>query len=182
MCERVAEIQVAAHHQFPLIGLADVEVHGTGCHDGVEHRLDRLGHHGLQRVRLDRESNAGHRGQLAGMASNRQANPGGGDETAVGFHPGDSATLHAKTGHFALLDDVDATRVGGPRITPGYGVMAYGAATRLQQTAMDRKTRLRRTIQIWYPASDLITRHPLGVDAVQPHRITAAHRGIDLGR
>ena len=133
-------------------------------------------------MRLDGKSNAGHRRQLAGVTSDRQANPGGGDETAVGLHPGDSAALQAQTGHFTLLDDIDATRVGGPRITPGYSVMAYGAATRLQQAAMNRKPRLRRAIQIRYPARDLITRHPLGVDTVQPHGVSAAHRGIDLGR
>ena len=43
---------------------------------------------------------------------------------------------------FAVLDDVDTEPVGGVRIAPGDGIVAGGAAARLQQPADDREARL----------------------------------------
>ncbi len=65
------------------------------------------------------------------------------DEAARGLDAGDRAAVDANAGDFALLDDVDAERIGGARIAPGDGVVAHGAAARLQQAAHDRKARVR---------------------------------------
>ena len=46
----VVGVDAGAHDQFALVRLGDVDVHGVGHDDGRVHRLEQLGHQGLQRM------------------------------------------------------------------------------------------------------------------------------------
>ena len=178
----VVEVEIAAHHELALVGLADVEVHGARRDDGVEHRLDGLGHHRLQHVRLDGKLQSRHRGDVAGMPGDGEPELRRRDEALRGVDTRDGAVVDPDPGHGALLDDVDAAGVRRTRIAPSHGVVADRAPARLQEAAQDREARFRRAIEVGDPPRDVVARQELRVDAVEPHRVAAAHRRIDVGR
>ena len=68
----IVAIEVAAEDQAALIGLADVEVAGTECHDAIDGRLDALGDESLDDVALDRQAQPRHRRKSRGVAGDRQ--------------------------------------------------------------------------------------------------------------
>src|SRR4030095_14987288 len=102
-------------------------------------------------------------------------------EALGGLGPRTRPVIDPDARYLALLDDVDAARVGRARVSPGDGIVTHGAAPRLQQAAHDREARVRRAIEIRDPARDLVTREKLRIDAVQAHRVAPAHRGIHVG-
>ena len=76
--------------------------------------------------------------------------------------------VDANARDFALLDDIDAERVGSAGIAPRHRVVADGPAARLQESAEDREARVRRAVEIGNPARDLLARKPFRIDAVEP--------------
>ena len=61
------------------------------------------------------------------------------DQAARGFQRLDRAVRVAPdAGHFAVLDDVDAERVGGARVAPGHRIVPRRAAAPLQRRAEHR--------------------------------------------
>ena len=76
--------------------------------------------------------------QHAGMAGDGDGDLLGADGAARGLDAGDAAVLDPETGDFAVLDDVDAARIGRAREAPGDGIVARHAAAALQAGADDR--------------------------------------------
>src|ERR1051326_2038115 len=168
----IVEVEVAAHHQLALVGLADIEVSGTEGDDGIEHGFERLAHESLQHMSLDRQAQAGARGPPAGGAGGgaadlgprAEAGPGGRgpraggagggeadlarrDEAARGLDPAYAPVLDAEAGDLTILDDIDAALVRRAGVTPGDRVVARSPAARLQQAADDRASRVIGTIE-----------------------------------
>ncbi len=114
----VESVDPGAHDQFALVRLADIDVHGVRHHDAVEHRLYRLGHQRLQRVALQRQPHPGHRRQHRGMPGGADRDLVGDDRAARRLDLADAAARGADRGHLAILDNVDAQRVGGARDSP----------------------------------------------------------------
>ena len=56
----------------------------------------------------------------------------------VGLDADDPVALAPDAGHLAVLDDVDAHRVGAARVAPGDRIVPRGAAAPLQRRAEDR--------------------------------------------
>ena len=139
------------------------------------HRLDRLGDQRLQRMAFDRQPQADHPGDDAGVAGGDAADLAGADRAAcVVSTPVDGAVLRQDVGHLALLDDVDAHRIGGARIAPDDGVVAVDAAGALQRGADHRIAQRRRDVDRRAEILDLLRVQPFRVDAVQPVRLDAA--------
>src|SRR5438128_2104623 len=103
------------------------------------------------------------------MSGDREADVARRDEALRGLDAGNRPVLDPEARHYALLDDVDAARVCRTRVSPSDRIMAHRAAAWLQQAAHDRKTRVRRAIEIGNAQRDLVTREELRVDAVQAH-------------
>ncbi len=90
---------------------------------------------------------------------------GGADRPARGLHALDRAgAVEADAGHLAVLDDVDAERVGGARVAPGDRVVARGAAAALQRGAEHRVADV-ANVQQRAEALRLCGREPFVVDA-----------------
>ena len=87
--------------------------------------------------------------------------------------------LLPQSGHFTVFDDVDAALVGGARIAPDHGVMARGAAARLQQAALNREARIVE-IEIGRHAPHRVAVEQFGVHAMQAHCIAAPRKGVAL--
>ena len=104
------------------------------------------------------------------------------DEALRGVDTRDGAVDGPYTRHGALLDDVDPAGVRRTRVAPSHGVVADRAPARLQEAAQDREARFRRAIEVGNPSRDVVARQELRVDAVEPHRVAATHRRIDVGR
>ena len=81
--------------------------------------------------------------------------------------PGDPASVPVQSGHFALLDDVDAQGIGGARETPGHRVVAGNPAPALQRGPQDWITHTGRDIDHGDGGLDLRRRDHLGIDAIQ---------------
>ncbi len=97
----------------------------------------------------------------------------------LGLDAGDAPILDAEAGRGAILDDVDAARIGAARIAPGDRVVAHRAAARLQQTAADGETGIVE-IDEGDERLHLLAVEQLGIDAVQPHGIAAPRIGVAL--
>ena len=143
----IVAVEIAAHDDLALVRLVRVEVPGAERDHGVQDRLYRLGHHRLQEVRLDRQREAGERGDMPCVARDRKSDLVRADEAARGLDPADTPTLDAESRHLAVLDDVDATRVRRAGKTPRNGIVASIAGARLEEGASDREARRRREIQ-----------------------------------
>src|SRR2546430_16042616 len=87
-------------------------------------------------VTLERQLDAGHFHDDAGVAGRRHADARGADRAAGGLHAlHRAAGVAADAGHFAILDDVDPERIRGARVSPRHRVVARGAAAALQRGA-----------------------------------------------
>ena len=95
---------------------------------------------------------------------------------ARGLDAADAPALHDEARHLAVLDDVDAERVGGARIAPGHGVVARRAGPPLQERATDGEARLLGIVEIGQQLHDVAAVEQLGVDAVEPHDVAAARQ------
>jgi hypothetical protein len=73
----------------------------------------------------------------------------------------------AKSSDFAILDDIDAARIGAARIAPGDRVMSGDAAAPLQGRAINRVTGLRRIIEDRAVGLELLQIQQLGIDAIE---------------
>ena len=131
---------------------------------------------------MDRQLDAGLRHQLRGMPGDRHADRLGPDFALCRLDPDAGAVLHDKAGHFAILDDVDAERIGGARIAPGDGVVARGAAAGLPDAAVRQVARVERLGHQRQPPADLVGSPELGVDAVELHGVGDAGGDFELRR
>lgn len=118
-------VDTGADDEFALVRLADVTVHGARHDNRVEHGLQRLGNECLQRVTLDRQTQASHCGQYAGVAGNDDADLARPYLATGRFDAGDFAAVTTDTGDLALLDDVDTQSVRGSRKSPGVYLRLY---------------------------------------------------------
>jgi hypothetical protein len=124
----------------------------------------------------------GHRCQPARVSGDGESELRRANEASRRVDARHCAALDADSGDFALLDDVDAQRVGGARVAPRDRIVAHGPAARLQQAAVNRKARIGRAVEVRDPSRDLGGRQELRVDPVQPHRVAAAHCRVHVGR
>ena len=97
----------------------------------------------------------------------------------VGLDASDAALLDAEAGHLAILDDVDAARVGGAGIAPDHRVVAHRAAARLHQPAANRKAGIVE-IDEGQIVAHLLAVEQLGIDAGKPHGVAAPRIGVAL--
>ncbi len=132
-------------------------------------------------MRLDRQAQAGHCSDVAAVTGDRQSDFAGHDRAAAGLHPDNRAAFALDPGHLAILDDVDAARIGAARIAPSDRVVPGGAAARLQQRAIDGKSRAGREIEIGHNGAHRFAVEQDGVDAVEAHGVAAPAMRIHLG-
>ena len=131
----VVAVGAAADHQFALVRLRDVAVHGVGHHHHIEHGLYGLAHHRLERHALDRQAEAGHFGEAPRVAGHDQRKLPAADAPAGGIDGADAPAAALDPGDFALLDDVHAHIRAGAGIAPGHRIVARGAAAGLPERA-----------------------------------------------
>ena len=143
----VVAVHARADHQIALVRLADIAVHGIGHDHGIQTGLQRLRDQSLQGAGLHRQAQAGHFGHHPGIARGDAADFFGGDKTAAGFHPRYRIIGAANTGHFGLLNQIDAQRIGAPGVAPGHGIVPRRAAARLPGRPQHRIARRRAAIQ-----------------------------------
>lgn len=125
---------------------------------------------------FDRQVEIGHATERRGIASSSQCQLVAADEAARRFDPGDLTVFPPDAGHFALLDQIDAARIGAARIAPGNRVMAGRSATLLQQTAEDGEPGL-VVVQVWHHLADLLAVEQVGIDTdASASHCRAAHR------
>src|SRR3954451_973368 len=105
----------------------------------------------------------------------------GGNRAAVRLDPDDTAALGADRRDLAILDDIDAARIGRPRIAPGYRVVPRDAAAPLQRRAEHRVTRVGRDVEDRAEALDGTRVEPFGVDAVEPVGVYPPRCLADVG-
>ena len=99
------------------------------------------------------------------MAGRGNADARRADEAAGGLDAADRAVgVAPDAGDLAVLDDVDAQRVGGARIAPGDRIVARGAAAALQGGAEHRVADV-ANVQRRAEGLGLLGRQPLVVDA-----------------
>ena len=92
-----------------------------------------------------------------------------------------AATLDDEAGDLAVLDDVDAARIGGARITPGDGVMAGNAGPALPAAAEDRIARAVAAIEQRRLFEHAVRSQQLGIGAVDLHGVDDARSDFHLG-
>src|ERR1700733_5988127 len=126
-------ISTCTDDQFALVRLTDVSVNGVGHDDAGKYALDGLGNQCLQRVALQGYVHAGHAHNDAGVTGRRYAHLARLNHAARGFHCLDGAAgVAPNAGYLAILNDVDAQRIGRARIAPGNGIVPRSAAASLQ--------------------------------------------------
>ena len=168
----VGRVRVAAgaHHQFALVRLAQVDVHGTRHHDAVEDLLDDIGHQCLERRALDWQVETGHLRQQRRTAGADQADSMGADSAPGRDNAGDPVAVLLEAGHFAVLDQVDAEPVGGPGQGKYHGIMPGNAAPALQGAADDRVADVGGDVDEGAEFLHRLGIEAFGVDAVQQVR------------
>src|SRR5580658_7492173 len=102
-----------------------------------------------------------------------------GDGAARGLDAAHRAVLDANPGDGAVLQNVDAARVGGAGKTPGDRVVAHRAAAPLQESAADRKARIVE-IEERHHAAHRVAIEELDVDAMHAHGVAAPRKGVAL--
>ncbi len=157
---------------------------GAEGHDGVQHRLERFRHEGLQHVAFDRQIvDAGKFHDAPGGSGDGDRDLFRPDLAAAGGDTGHRLAFAQKAGDLAMLDDVDAAPVGGARISPRDGVMAGGAGARLQQPADDGKTRRSRHVEARHQPLDVLwPDDQFGVDTFVAHGVAAPGEIVELRR
>src|SRR5271154_5734188 len=98
------------------------------------------------------------------MPGSRDGGPLGRDLPAVGPHAGNAAADLGKSADLAVLDDIDSEPVGGTGVTPGNRIVPRGTGPTLQQSGIDRETSLRRVVEVWHFAHQLVAIQQLGID------------------
>jgi hypothetical protein len=153
---------------------------GAEGHHVVNQRLDALADKSLDNVALDGEAHAGKSRDAGAVARNGEADLARADKAARCLDPHDAPLLDADAGHFAILDDIDATRVGATGIAPSHGVMTHCAAAPLQQSAANGEARIGEIGEVEHIA-DLLAAEQFGIDAGKTHGVAAPRIGIPLG-
>ena len=170
-CSRRARRQ----HEFALVGLADVEMTGTEGGDHVQQRLQRLAHERLQQVAFDRQPQPRHARRPDGVVRRpRGRSCFAPMKPRVVSTPTTRPPSTSNAGHLAVLDDVDAARVGAAREAPGHRVVPRRAAARLQQPAGHREARVVEKSRIGTMRAHLL--------AVEQHRVDAVAAACALPR
>ncbi|VFT40749.1 Uncharacterised protein [Pseudomonas aeruginosa] len=142
-------------------------MHGVGHDHAVDDRLQRLGDQRLQRVRLQRQAEAGEPGHVPGVAGGDHADTARADEAAVGLDADHRAVLLAEASDFGLLDQVHAEGIGGAGEAPGHRVMAGDAAATLDGRAHDRVAGVLAAVQVGNLLRHLLRVQQFAVDAVE---------------
>ena len=169
-------VETAAEHDLALVRLAGVDAGAQMQNDDVEAGLDRLAHHRLQRVGMDRQFHAGFGHELRRMAGDRDADRFGANFAQSRLDADAGAVLHDEAGRLAILDDVDAEPVGGARIAPGDRVVPGDPAAPLPDAAIRQIAGIERLGHQRQLFADFVRAPKLGVDAVELHRIGRAAR------
>ena len=162
-------VGAGADDQFALVGLRHIGVDRVRHHHAGHHRLYRFGHQCLQR---DSSRAAGARPAIAITTLVWPAATTPiflrRDGAARCLHAGDRAVgVATDRGHLAVLDDVDAERVGRARIAPGDRIVPRDAAAPLQRRAEHRIAHVGRDVQGRAEVLGLFRRQPFVVDAGQ---------------
>ncbi|MNN23296.1 hypothetical protein D3C81_1366890 [compost metagenome] len=121
----------------------------------------------MQRVRFQRQAEAGQLGHVPGVTGGDHADALGADEAFVGFHTDDRAVFLAEADHFGLLDQVDAQGVGSAGEAPGHGIVTGNAATALYGGAEDRVAGVLRAVQVRDFGRNLGSVQQLAIHAVE---------------
>src|SRR5574337_1992630 len=99
----------------------------------------------------------------------------GADDAATGLHRlHPSSTTAADGGDLAILDDVDAERVGGAGVAPGHRVVPGGARAALQGRPQHRVAHIVGDIEWGAECLRLFGRQPFVIDAVYPVGVDVA--------
>ena len=122
---------------------------------------------------------AGHRRDARRIAGDGERHLLRADGPPRGLDADGAAALDLDAGDLAVLDDVDAERVGGAGVAPGDRVVAHRAAAPLQQPALDREARIVEVEHRRQPAHALGVEQ-LGIDAVEAHGVAAPGIGVAL--
>ena len=137
------------------------------------HRLEQLGDERLQRVALDRQPQPGHVGEHRRVAGGGERDASGADRPARRLDAGDAAALDVEAGHLAVLDEVDAERVGARARSPTRRGRAWRSRRAAGSVAPSTgSARPARRSMIGQTSLTLVGVEPLRVDAVQPVRVT----------
>ena len=104
----------------------------------------------------------------------------GPDGAARRLETGDAPAVARDAGDLAVLDDVDAERVGAARIAPGHGVVAAGAAARLVVGAEDRIAAVGIVVDDRHDLLHLGRRDHAAVEAGEPVGVRGALEGAEL--
>ena len=91
-----------------------------------------------------------------------------------------AARVALDAGHFAILDDVDAERIGGARVAPGDGIVPRRAAAPLQRRAQHRIADVVFDVQRRTERLRLRRLEPLVVDAVAAVGVHVALEDLDV--
>ena len=112
-------VGAGADDELALVGLRDVGVNRVRHHDAGKDRLHRLGDQRLQRKAFQRHADAGHLHDDAGVAGRDDADLLRADEAARRLDAVDRAVgVAADARDLAILDDVDAARIGARGHSP----------------------------------------------------------------
>src|SRR5216684_4167154 len=142
----IVGVDAGAHDQFALVALADIDMHRARHDDAIQDRLDRLRHQRLQGMALQREAHPGHRRHDRIVPGGADRDLVGIDRAAAGVDPDHPSAGGTDRGHLAILDDVDAPRIGGAGIAPGDRIVARHPAAPLQGPAQHRVARIARNV------------------------------------
>src|SRR5699024_3149650 len=171
LAEAVVGVDTGAQDEFALVRLRDVDVDVVGHDHGRADGFEELGDQRLQRVGLDRQTDAGHLGQPRGVAGPGQGDCLGGDRSAVRLHADDLVADAFDAGDLAVLDDVDAHLISlaGERLRD---VIVLGdAGPRLEGRSHDRVAQVVADVDDRADLLDLGRVEPFGVDAVECVRV-----------
>ena len=170
-------VDAGADHQIALVGLADVAVHGVAtsppCASTGLIGSDTSACSGWLSIGRRRPAIAASTLEWPAATTPTFFAP---MKPRLVSTPTTCAAVAADAGDLAVLDDVDAARVGAARVAPGDRVVARDAAAPLQRGAEDRIARVRRVLMIGTIALTCAGVEHLAVDAVQPVGVDAARR------
>ena len=158
----VVGVDTGAHHEFTLVCLRHVDVHGIRHHDRRVHGLEQLGDQRLKGMALQRRADAEHVGQRRGVPGRAQRDLSGADVATCGAHPGDAVAVGDEPGDLAVLDDVDAGLVGAAREAPGDVVVFGDAGARLIRRAEHRVANVAGDVDDRAQLLDLVRDRPTG--------------------
>ena len=152
---------------------------GSECNDPGYYRLQSLRDERLQDVALDRQPQAGHRGQPRTVSSDRDCDLVRVNVAARCRDAGYAASGSHDPDDLAVLDDVDASVACGARVTPRDCVVADRAAAPLKQAALYGKPR-RLEIQKGIESSYRFGVDQFGIDAMDAHGVAPPGIGVAL--